>query len=418
MLAGLTSLSRHGAHWLPLVVVIALPFLLSLVAVLWQRFTVQRLEREYEPLPIGTGRWVQEVIAEYLMPVDVGVHPDPHGGADGYWPGVGFIALTEGTWQRRYPSAWAIGAHELGHSLNIGGSATRETLLPVARLAYAWSGQAFAAMLVVAALYPSPTALWAAFAMAVFCFAMSAVILWDEGMASRHGYELLQKDGRLDAAQLEAARDSLMSGFSVYLAQALGRLGILLCWFGVHAHILGGAGFQQALPSALATWLAVLTIPILFLRTAHVLTHVFNQSPVVSEFRLATEANTEARWEFLTGMCVAALVWGLHGISDNPVFVATMMLAAVPAVGPVAALGRIPVLVPVVLAVHSLAEDTADNEVVGQWMREEQVPGNRSVPAPVLDFHNNPPLYLRYSWLLKISYLPLLVCIGLAILGG
>ncbi len=414
----LSDLAATTARWLPLIAVISLPFLLSLVAVLWQRYQLNRLEKEYAPLPVGTGRFVEDVIARKLLPVDVGVHPDPHGGADGYWPGVGFIALTEGTWKKRYPSSWAVGAHELGHSINIGGSAMLETMLPMARLTYTWSGQAFAAMLMVSALYASPTALWAAFVMALVALVGSAVILADEGMASVHGYRLLQEDGRLDDSQLEAARESLVGSFSVYLSQFLGRLGIVLCWFGVSGVVSGAHQFQVTAASTGAMWMTVVLFPIFVLRIAHVLSQVLAPMPVKSEFRLASVVNEEGRWEFLTGIAVALLVWNMHAVSDHPAFIGAVMLAAVPAVGPVAALGRIPVLLPVLLAVRSLLDEGPDNEIVGQWMREEQVPGGSAIPAPVLAFYNRPPLYLRYSWLLKISFLPLLVGLVASLLAG
>jgi Zn-dependent membrane protease YugP len=402
------------AAWTPLFVALSPSFVLGLAAALAQQRAQAALEARPVPAPEAAGPWTQAAAARAGLATDVGLHPDKGAQADGYWPGVDFVALSQRTWRRADALAWAVGAHELGHAANVASHRWMGTLLPMARVAEVQAAHAMGAFLLVGALTGSGMALGLAGVAGLGAALASVAVLADELFASRRGLAMMQSDGRLSGEAIASARASTHWAASVYAAQALGRLLSLVALPWAAEAVLSAPPAPPAWLAAPGWWWFVALGPVLVLRAAQVLDNLLRHRPVRSEFRLAQETNLEHQWDFLAGMSVAILVLVFHPVSEAPAWRAAMMLAAIPAMGPVGALGRLPVLLPVVAA---LALGQRGRASTPSWAGEEPPSGASPVPAPVLAWHNDPPAWWRGLAALKLSFLPLLLALGVLRLG-
>lgn len=320
------------------------------------------------------------------------------------------MALSSSTWRRASPTAWAIAAHELGHAITTGRRRSLDTWLPVLRLAADWAGQGFAAVLVVGVMASSSLALWVAPILLAVATVLHGLVWVDELNASWLGWTLLRDDDRLGPEHRQEVRGALALSGGVYGAQVFGRLGVLAAWPWLAPHL---AALELPLPwwlSGMGSWLFAMAIPVLVLRAAWGLSQTISPDPVRSAFRLASLQDVEARWDFLAGMSMAMLVLALHPrLSHEGGLLALTALAAVPAVGPVAGLGRLPVLLPVLVALGWARRRGASDGVTQRWSQGEPVPSIDAAPEAVLAFFADPPLWVRASRLLYLSFLPLLV---------
>jgi hypothetical protein len=311
--------------------------------------------------------------------------------------------------------AYAVAAHEHGHAQNMASSEATSRwladLLPTARLVRTFAFRAFAAGLIGGALFSEVWLLVFAAGMQVLSLAAGAVILADEGMASRRGLELLEGDRFVPRAVLPVARRSMGGAFSVYAGAVAAELLVLLSmpWLAELALApVAPPTFGAPTVWAPAVWAYVVFVPLLGLRAAHVLHRVFRPEPVQSDFRLFTVMHRESQWEFLAGTCVLMLVAGLHGAGEGAWFQLSTVLATSTAVGPVGALVRALFLVPVVLGLlwAGLLQESDDDVVVLPEAREAD-----AAPA-LMALYSDPPWYLRVSWVTHVAYLPLLVLLA------
>ena len=399
------SLVPYIQGWVPLFMVVGAPFLASVVVAVAQQLWAGP---EREDLPIGAGTWAVNAVRDHHIDVDVGLQPD-HAGGDGYWPGARLVALSASTWRRASPTAWAIAAHELGHAITTARRRSLDTWLPVLRIAAEWAGQGFAAVLVVGLMASSELALWVAPALLAVASLLHTLVWADELHASWLGWKLLREDTRLDDGHRAEVRGALALSGGVYGGQVLGRLGVLVAWPWLVPHL---AALELPLPwwiGGMGSWLFAMAIPLLVLRAAWGLSQTVSPDPIRSAFRLATLQDVEARWNFLAGMSMAMLVLALYPrLAHEGGLLALTALAAVPAVGPVAGLGRLPVLLPVLVALGWAQRRGASDGVTQRWSQGEPVPSLDAAPEAVLQFFADPPLWMRASRLLYLSFLPLL----------
>lgn len=399
----------HDALFCSLLVALAgLPLVASLGVL---AVTSLRDRRDPGPeLPRPAGRWLRDRVAARGDRVRVEVHP--HHGIDAYWPGTGAIGLSERTFAGRTPTAWAVAAHELGHALNVQHADWLADLLPSARLARTFAYRGFVGALLASALFASPALLAVAGASLLLSIVSGSVILVDEATASRIGRDLLADEPAMTPGAQAIAARSMRGAFQVYLAGWLGEVvvGSTLPWV---AAALPDLPARAQAPWPIAVCVAVLFLPALLLRAAHVVHQALRPEPVRSDFRLFTVMHREAQWEFLAGIGVLLVILGLHPLLGGPAGQLATVLAATTAVGPVGGLLRALLLVPPLMLAWRLG-----------WLRQEAddvvlLPEARGVDAApaLMALYSDPPWYLRVSWLTHAAYLPMLVLVGVRLAG-
>ncbi len=397
--------------WIPLLAACALPSFATTALGFVQHLRERR--EEGPELAEPAGRWLRDTVERRGDVVRVEVHP--HSGMDAYFPGTGAIGLSRRTYGSHGAVAYAVAAHEHGHAQNMVRSEATSRwladLLPTARLIRTFAFRAFAAGLIGGALFHEVWLVVFAAGMQLLSLAAGAVILADEALASRHGLELLRRDRFVPRDVLPVARRSMAGAFSVYAVAVVAELLVLLAmpWLAELALVPDATpALGSARAWAPAVWGYLVVVPLLALRAAHVLHRVLRPEPVQSDFRLFTVMHRESQWEFLAGACVLMLVGGLHGIGDGATFQLATVLATSTAVGPVGALVRALVLVPVVLGLlwTGLLREDDDHVVLLPETRDAD-----AAPA-LMALYSNPPWYLRVSWVTHVAYLPLLVVLA------
>mgnify|MGYP002633196886 CR=1 FL=1 len=389
-------------HWGLIFGAVALPFLLSAAALTFTQYRQHRRPRG-ALLPSPAGEWVAAQVARHTPHVEVQLHSQE--GLDAYFPGVDAIGLSQRTWNGRYIEQWTIAAHELGHAINIGRSPELGWVLPGTRLASdaAWRG--FAAAFLVGAFFGSTWVLGIAWMFALGAVLSGAIMLADEASASLKAMEILRGDRAVPAGELGRAMANMRDAFALYAAIWVGQVLVLIGWPILQSAASHGTGVQPTTDWSIpALWLFFVLMPFFLLRAAHVISQIWRPEPVGSEFRMFTVMQREAQWEFFTGFFVLMVVAGLYDHASGPVFVLSVTLAAMTAIGPLAAVGRALVLFPILLTLRRYTHrKQADDEALFPETRPEG-----AAPA-LMALYNNPPWYLRLSWVTNLAFLPLVI---------
>jgi hypothetical protein len=244
--------------------------------------------------------------------------------------------------------------------------------------------------------------------------ASGAVILVDEGAASRFGLRLLRAESQVPPRAVEVARRSMRGAWWVYGAGLGAELVVAasLPWLAGLLE-LAAPPVAEGGPWGSAICVLVAFVPALLLRAAHVLHQVLRPEPVRSDFRLFTVMHREAQWEFLAGFGVLLVVLGLHPFVASPLGQLATVLATTTAVGPVGGLMRALVLVPLLMVAWKLGWlQQSDEDLV----LVPEARGADAAPA-LMALYSDPPWYLRVSWLTQAAYVPMLVLL-LAGLSG
>ena len=275
----------------------------------------------------------------------------------------------------------------------------------MARLCTEAAWRAFTAALLVGALFGSAWVLDIAWLGAVLTVLAGGIVLADEGAASWRAWKILHADLSVPTGELDRSIRHLKDAFSLYAALWIGQVLVLLAWPLIHSSAVAGNGVTlTGVVSAPAMWLLFLLMPFLVLRTAQVVSQIWRPEPVGSEFRLFTVMQREAQWEFLTGFSILIIAAALYDHAAGPVFVLSLILAVMTAIGPLSAVGRALVLFPILLALRRLTRrEQADDEALFPETRPEG-----AAPA-LMALYNNPPWYLRVSWVANLAYLPLVL---------
>ncbi|MEN0067459.1 MAG: zinc metallopeptidase [Myxococcota bacterium] len=381
-----------------LIVLCCLPAVLSTVGLLWHRFGPQP---KRSPLrDEAAGAWLERQIEGAALDVGVEVHGAP--GLDAYWPSVDAIGLSAPTWHGRRATELAIAAHELGHALNIRSHWLAAHALPIARLAQGLSWRAFAATVFSALLVGAGGLIPFATVLLGVSLVVTLTVCGDEWFASWRAVRFLRDDPTVSDDEIKIAQHSMRSAGTVYALDLVGQLFVLASWPFVIADWPSLSG-PTSIPSPEAVGLAVVMVPVLLLRAAHVGLQVWDPEPVTTDFRLFTVMSQESRWEFLTGLAVLTVVVMLHPLLTGPFATSALVGATMTAIGPVGALLRAIVLVPLVLLLHRFAEPDPEEQRL-----LFKTPNLETTAPALLALYTNPPWYLRVSWLANLAYIPLL----------
>jgi Zn-dependent membrane protease YugP len=300
----------------------------------------------------SAGAWLTSELARrgLLGTVSVGVTPALAAGVDAYWPAARFLGLSATTWASRRASARAVAAHELGHATWClrGGLVGRAPEL--VHLAADIAGHAFVAGLLVAAVTGAGGALVAAKVALAVSLAAGIGVLADELGASARARATLRADSSTSAAAAAAGDRAMAAAAAAYAAPWLARLGLLLAFDAVVAPLAAAPPMGPAAPLDLAAWAVLGLAPALVLRAMQVLTDAWRRAPPKSGFHLAWTMDRERAWEMQTGVVVLAwLALTARGpLGDGLAGLA--VLAAIPAVAPLAAMGRTLATLPIALA--------------------------------------------------------------------
>lgn len=381
--------------WCVLVAVCALPYLLTLLGGAARSLVPRGPSIR---LPTAAGAWLEAVIAARGLPVTVEVHAEP--GIDAYIPGARAIGLTPGTYTGRSPEEWAVAAHELGHAQTSLLHPLLADLLPVLRLLQGLLWRAFCATLGCAALLHSSDLLSAAWALLVGASVVSLGVLADEASASAWAVQSLRGAGVAPAAR-RAAAWSMAGSLTAYGLLAFGKGAVLVTWPALTELLPGGAPASLPEPGPLVLWLAVVLVPVLLLRAAHVVLQVIKPEPVTTDFRLFSVTHREGQWEFVSGIGALVLVVGLHAWFADPVGSIALALAASTAIAPAAGFAWALLVIPALLVFRPARRASVHRNVEGR-----AVPG--TAPEAVMAMYSNPPWYLRARWLAHLAYLPLI----------
>lgn len=381
-------------RWFLLLVVLALPSILSGIALVAHH----RGARARGPwLALPAGPWLEGLIGRTGIRVRLDVQPD--GTPDAYWPESGTIGLSARTWGGCRATHWAIAAHELGHASNAVHPVARR-VLPAMRFASAWGWRLFAAAALVAALGTLEALPYALVALVVSAVA-GGVVAGEEALASVRALAWVEADPRVRGEARAVARAATVGAGSAYALAALGQLAVLACWPAV-ARLASGIPAIPRVPPDWALWWWLLLLPFLALRTLHGLRQVVRPEPVDGDLALASVVHRESVLELLTGVGVTVLVAGVHRAGSGEVWALCLVVALAAAIGPVAGLLRLVVVLPALGLVGRERRDTAF------------LPLGRGHGAPpaVMALWSDPPWYVRAGWVGSLGYLPLLVALA------
>ncbi len=397
-------------QWAPVLLAAALPFWLGAIAMIAQQYRKPAAD-ELRHLPKTAGTWLQQQMRSEAP--DIGLHTHKHTGVDAFWPGVEEIGLCRQTHEGRTVLQRAIAAHELGHAVNFGTHWTLPHILPAARLVETLSWRGYGAALFVVAWMGLETAVIPMVAFLWIACAATAIVLADEGMASIRAMSWLSEDLDLRDRDREMARQTLVQGWSLYASRGFGQIALLFCLPWLVPHLAGArTSATLAEPGDIAVWLGIAAAPFLILRAIQVLVQIWRPDPVNSDFRLFSVMERDGQWESISAMAVLIVVMGQYNQVSGPAFAISVALAATVALGPLSALGRALVLLPMLLGLRRITTRTVQDD---RALFPEASPDG-AVPA-LMALYNNPPWYLRASWLARLAYVPMLVALAVDFIG-
>lgn len=387
---------------------VGLPFVLSAATAL----VVGILRRDRSQV---TERTAGDWLSEQVLCIDglrCGVSPELAMEADGYWPHADTITLGPETWRGIDVDARAIAAHELGHALEHRARPVLARRLELGRRAHGLATQAFAAVAVISALYGSSLLtplLWVTL-VATVVLGLATVV--EEGLASRQATRWLAHRELDDAVRRRAGR-AMWGAFATYAAEWVGRVVLLGVWSVAGTWLVSGDPLAFTVDVAWLGWAVFLLLPVLALHAGATLLGAVRPPVADSEFRLAWTAQRDASWEFHAALVL--LVWATLAAMHpwGRLYAPLVVLALVPAMGPLSHLARGMALVPVI-AVWAVGAQ------LGLWGGETR-PVRGRAPRPlaatqlaVLD----EDALTRLGRLVRIAYAPLAVVWGVAFLGG
>jgi len=388
----------------PAVVLLFTPFLASTVTALLCAVIHSRLKRSGE-LGEPAGDWLTALVHRQGPGITVGVAPEIFGSMDGYWPQTRFIGLSPRTWLDCSPAGRAIAAHELGHALAWDRDGERARWLARGRQLLHHSLAVAGAGLVTAALLDSLFAAQVAFAALGFALLGHGATLLDEADASRRGAQILDAHG-LRSRGTDLA---MLAAWCVYLTPAAVHLGTLFAFPWVLDALLTPSPLAHS-NSAIGLWAILLLAPFLLLRAAQVLMDSTQPAPISTEFSLNWSLFQERSWEFHSGIIV--LLW-IALCYDEPIsagLAPLFLLGAIPAMGPLGALGRLVVVLPIffVLALFGFIQQPDRG-------RQIRAPRPRD---PLTVITTEAPPIARAVGLVRLSWLPLLAVLFTRAVSG
>ncbi len=387
---------------------IGVPFALSAGTA----FLTGALRRHRSITTIQTaGEWLTGAVS--VVPgLRCGVSPELAGDADGYWPHAKTITLAANTWRGVDADAQAIAAHELGHAIEHHDRPMLADRLALARRMNGVVTQTFVASALITVLFAAPTLLPIVGISLLLSVTLGTATLIEEALASRAAHRwLASHEPRTDVRK--RVTFGLLSAFGIYASEWLGRAALLVVGLLYSPWFVAGEPLALTVDAAWLGWAVFFLTPILALHAGATLIGAI-QSPVAdTEFRLAWTSQREATWEFHAALVI--LVWAtlaaLHPWSRP--YAPLVVLAAIPAMGPLTHLGRGMALVPVIAA-------WAVGAHIGLWgdgTRPLRGRTPRPIPATQLAVLHEDGL-TRLGRLLRVAYVPLALVWTVRFMGG
>lgn len=396
----------------PLLLLAALPFLLTaLITTIFALVHRAVAARRPDELPDTTERWVRNTLARQgLDEVRVGPVPPGSPGMDAFWPSSRYIALKPATCDRRDPTFWAIGAHEIGHALHARSRLWGPVFTSARGIALGLD-RALTACLVALVLTGGDALLAVTLGGVVLTLLARAVVLTDEAWASLTAVRLLREDGRLTPGQTARALTSLIAALGAYVAGFLGRLAVLVLWPTV-VRLAAGEGVVQAtaLPWPALLALAALTLPLLT-RGARIAYRALNPHRLRRLSDLGPHIMAENASDLGGGLAALALVGAGLTLLPSPGRDIALALALVPALVPITAILSSLVLLPVHLLLLEVERVDRKLSLLATGFVPEDYRGPPRASGPpvlTLEMHNDHTAVRRLLDLLRAGYIPLL----------
>jgi Zn-dependent membrane protease YugP len=404
----------------PLPVAAALPFVLTSAVTLVYSF-VHRAVRARRPdeLPLGAGAWTRQLADQLGLDLEIGPTPVGSAGIDAFFPSARYVALKEGTFYRRDPATWAIGAHELGHALHArhplwGPVLTWGRGLDVVLdrlLIGAW-----VAMLVVGGPWTGGVAL----ALLAASTLAQVVVVVDEAWASAAGWSWLREPGGLTAAQLRRAAGALLAAWFAYVAGFFARIALLIAWPWLVSltpdPLLPGSGL--AWPAFL--FLGALTLP-LTKRAVRLLLQVFRPVQLHRLSDIGPHLIRENAGDVGGGIGSLVFVAFALLLPASAARDVTVALALAPALAPISAILASTLQIPLALLMLEVdrAGKKADLLAAGVVPEDHAPPARRlGSPKVTLALYNDDSWPRRLLDLGRIAYLPLVLVFWALIAGN
>lgn len=394
--------------WTLVGMVSILPFLASSAALAVDAAAGHR--RRGPELPEVAGTWLEGQIAHHGLALHVEVHP--RGGFDAWWPSVAAIGLSARTWAGTRPADWAIAAHELGHAMAAADDRIVAEVNAVARATAGVAWRVCAAGILVAAAFGDPWVPTVAYVALVWAIGAQGLVVADEAIASIRGLALVANDERVPVAAHGIAARALIGAWLVYACAWLAELTVLGLWPHLDHLVLGVPHVHLPTPPPAAVWVGLACTPLLVLRAMQVLTQVWSPEPVTTDFQLLSRLQRERAWELATAASVAVLLGTLAGSTTGRAFSTALVLAASTVVGPVAAVLRSVLTLPLAFVLRG-------------WLARERADGPPLLPRPAPDeaapalmaLYTHPPWTVRLTWLAHLLYVPLLLLLAIELVS-
>jgi hypothetical protein len=241
---------------------------------------------------------------------------------------------------------------------------------------------------------------------------LGVATLVEEGLASRAAQRwLATHEPRVDVRKRVTL--GLVSAFAIYAGEWVGRAALLVVGLAYSTWFVAGEPLALTVDAAWLGWAVFFLTPILALHAGATLIGAIRPPVADTEFRLAWTSQREATWEFHAALVI--LVWAtlaaLHPWSRP--YAPLVVLAAIPAMGPLAHLGRGMALVPVIAA-------WAVGAHLGAWgdgTRPMRGRAPRPIPATQLAVLNEDGL-TRLGRLVRVAYVPLALVWTVRFMGG
>ncbi|MFK7928343.1 MAG: zinc metallopeptidase [Myxococcota bacterium] len=385
---------------IPLVAILAVPWVLGLLGMGIQGWLQQRWLRAGRSLSRPARQWLESRATRSGLSTNVEVHATL---AEAYFPQTDTVGLSPTAAASAHPVHRAMVAHELGHAATAHLHPLLRTALPAARLAIDGLPFAVSAAILVGALHQSPWLLACGGALLCLTVLAQAVVVADEATASYRAWRWLQADTELTDADVRACTRSLVAALSAYAAPAVGWLALTLAWPLISAFALSGATLPAAEPlDSTGTWLLLFLGPALCLHAGLVVAETCRPEPVQSAFQLGLRQERQHSWGFTAGICALIIAVGVSGWGDGLLFEAALALAVFTGLEPASVLLRALLLLPVYFIAKAAG--------LGPWMERVFEPpsqNDEALPAAITALWEAPPWFLRGARLLQLSWVPL-----------
>ncbi len=201
-----------------------------------------------DELPLSTGEWLQQVVAERLPEADIRLLVGDDRASDSFVPSRRTVILSETTWFKNDPTFWAVGAHELGHAaphMWLGRLGWGPEIL---RMISLLGGGAAALILALNMFYGAPILNTVAWGLILTAISAGVLVVIEEGAASVWGIRVIRGDPRVGRRGRRVATFALLAALGTYVAGVGGQAIFVFNFDWVAITVLEYATFEAIPP--------------------------------------------------------------------------------------------------------------------------------------------------------------------------